>query len=259
MVSTDMDAMKAVEERLEELGGCAVCFSGGLDSTVLADIAHRILGDRAIAVTVDVPMMAERQREAARRIAESIGIRTVTAEVDIDELAGILDNRHDRCYICKTVMYRKVREVADAEGISAVVNGEIVDDLSEDRPGMAAGKENGILTPFLDAGVCRKDIVAYLDGMDLPLKLVKDTCMLMRYPEGIPVTESDLRLVEELEAEIRKEIGLGQLRVRKTNNGFSVQTSTKELPVLENGDGALDRIFASRRFRYSIDPSGYDR
>lgn len=254
-----MDAMKAVEKYLEELGGCAICFSGGLDSTVLADVAHHVLGDRAIAVTVDVPMMTERQRNAARIVAGSIGIRTLTAEVSIEELAGILENRHDRCYICKSVMYRKVKEIAESEGMSAVVNGEIVDDLSEDRPGMAAGKEKGILTPFIDCGIHRADIVAYLDGMDLPLKLVKDTCMLMRYPEGIPVTEADLRLVEDLEAEVRRRTGLEQLRVRRRGDSFDVQTSTRELPVLTNSSEILDDVFGSRCLRYSINPTGYDK
>lgn len=254
-----MDAMKAVEEYLEGLGGCAICFSGGLDSTVLADVAHRVLGDRAIAVTVDVPMMTERQRHAAKTVADSIGIRTLTAEVGIEELAGILENRHDRCYICKSVMYRKVREIAESEGITAVVNGEIVDDLSEDRPGMAAGKENGILTPFIDCGIRRADIVAYLEGMDLPLRLVKDTCMLMRYPEGVPVTGADLRLVEDLEAEVRRRTGLEQLRVRRRGDSFDVQTSTRELPVLVNSSEALDSIFGSRGLRYSVNPAGYDK
>ena len=203
-----MDAIKAVADRLGGLDGCAVCFSGGLDSTVLADIAHRVLGDRAVAVVVDVPMMTDRQRRAAKTVADSIGIRMIIAEAGLEDLAGILENRHDRCYICKTAMYRAIRKVAGSEGITAIVNGEIVDDLSEDRPGMAAGKENGILTPFLDAGVRRRDIVGYLKSMDLPLKLVKDTCMLMRYPEGTPVTMEDLRTVEELESVTRDLLGI---------------------------------------------------
>lgn len=254
-----MEAMKAVEDLLGNLGGCAVCFSGGLDSTVLADIAHRALGDGAVAVMVDMPMMTDRQRRVAKTVADSIGIRTIVAEADLEDLAGILENRHDRCYICKTAMYRIIRTVAESEGIAAVVNGEIVDDLSEDRPGMAAGRENGILTPFLDAGVCRKDIVGYLEGMDLPLKLVKDTCMLMRYPEGTPVTMDDLRTVEELESVARDLLGIDQIRIRRTADGYSVQTSTAERDILLSGMDALEEAFGSRGFRVSFNDVPYDR
>ena len=252
-MTSDMDAMKAVADRLEGLDGCAVCFSGGLDSTVLADIAHRVLGDRAVAVVVDVPMMTDRQRRTTKTVADSIGIRMIVAEAGLEDLAGILENRHDRCYICKTAMYRAIRRVAESEGISAIVNGEIVDDLSEDRPGMAAGKENCILTPFLDAGVCRRDIVGYLEGMDLPLKLVKDTCMLMRYPEGTPVT------MEDLESVARGLLGINQVRVRRTADGYSVQTSTAERDVLLSGMDILEEAFGSRGFRVSFNDVPYDR
>lgn len=258
-MTSDMDAMKAVADRLGGLDGCAVCFSGGLDSTVLADIAHRVLGDRAVAVVVDVPMMTDRQRRAAKTVADSIGIRMIIAEAGLEDLAEILENRHDRCYICKTAMYRAIRKVAESEGIAAIVNGEIVDDLSEDRPGMAAGKENCILTPFLDAGVCRRDIVGYLEGMDLPLKLVKDTCMLMRYPEGTPVTMEDLRTVEELESVTRKLLGINQIRVRRTADGYSIQTSTAERDVLLSGMDILEEAFGSRGFRVSFNDVPYDR
>lgn len=241
------------------MDGCAVCFSGGLDSTVLMDIAHKALGDRAVAITADVPMMAERQREAARKVADLIGCRQIVAPVSPEKMSAILENGHDRCYICKTAMYSAVREAAELIGIQEVLNGEIVDDLSEDRPGMAAGIENGIRTPFIDAGMTRSDIVRYLDGMGLPMKLVKDTCMLMRYPEGTPVMWEDLRLVEDLEAMVRDAIGIRQLRVRRIDGGWSIQTSSEEYPVLEERFGKLEDMFADRGLRAELNPVRYDK
>ncbi len=252
------DRIGRLKERLLELGSCAVCFSGGLDSTVLMDIAHRTLGDDAVAVLVDVPMMSDRQRDAAIAVAESIGCRLVRTTAGIEELDGVLANRHDRCYICKTVMYRKIREVAENLGIEHVVNGEIVDDLSEDRPGMVAGEEAGIIRPLIDARMHRKDIVRHLDGMNLPLTLVKDTCMLMRYPEGTPVTISDLRMVEELEALVRERLGLRQLRIRRTEKGFSIQTSSVEQNVLHDGFEKAREELESQSFEFSLNPIPYD-
>ena len=253
------ERMERLESRLADMNGCAICFSGGLDSTVLMDIANRILGEKAVAVMVDVPMMADRQRDAAMKVAESIGCRLVRVPVEIGELDGILRNGHDRCYICKTVMYRKVRDAAEKLGIENVVNGEIVDDLSEDRPGMAAGPENGILTPLLDAGIHRSDIVRYLGGMDLPLKLVKDTCMLMRYPEGTPVTVGDLRTVEMLESEVRGLLGIRQLRVRRTPDGYSVQTSSEERKLLLSGMDSVKKAFVAHGFEAGFNDVPYDR
>ena len=255
-----MDAnLGTVVEKLSRLDGVAICFSGGLDSTVLADLAVRALGDRAVAVMVDVPMMTSRQRDAAMRIASSIGIRLVTAKLGYGDLPDILENTHDRCYICKTAMYRAVRAKADELGIGTVVNGEIVDDLSEDRPGMRAGEENGIVRPFIDAGIGRESIREHIESMDLPMKMVKDTCMLMRYPEGTPVTESDLRLAEDLEAEVREVTGIRQIRVRRKGDSFSVQTSTVEHDILFGNLDAVGNVFTRRGLRFEADPSGYDK
>ncbi len=253
------DRIGRLKDCLLEMGSCVICYSGGLDSTALMDIAHRTLGDDAVAVMVDVPMMADRQRDAAIAVAESIGCRLVRTTADIAELDGILANRHDRCYICKTVMYRKVREIADELGIQHVINGEIVDDLSEDRPGMVAGKEAKIITPLIDAGIRREDVVRYLDGMNLPLKLVKDTCMLMRYPEGTPVTIDNLRTVEELEAIVRDRLGLRQLRVRRTKDGYSIQTSSEERDILLKGFEGVRRKLEPYGFEITLNPSPYDR
>ena len=255
-----MDAnLGTVVEKLSRLDGVAICFSGGLDSTVLADLAVRALGDRAVAVMVDVPMMTSRQRDAAMRIASSIGIRLVTAKLGYGDLPDILENTHDRCYICKTAMYRAVRAKADELGIGTVVNGEIVDDLSEDRPGMRAGEENGIVRPFIDAGIGRESIREHIESMDLPLKMVKDTCMLMRYPEGMPVTEGDLKTIEELESEVRRVSGLAQLRVRRKGDRYTVQTSSAERDVMLDSLDAIGDVFIDRGLDFEIVTDGYDK
>ena len=251
--------LDAVRRDLRDMGGVAICFSGGLDSTVLADLAHKELGDRAVAVVVDVPMMTGRQRAAAQAIADHIGIRLVKAPLGYGDLPGILENTHSRCYICKTAMYSAVRRKADELGLEHVVNGEIVDDLSEDRPGMKASEENGVRRPFLDAGIGRDVIHAYIDSMDLPVTMVKDTCMLMRYPEGTPVTKLDLRLAEDLEAEVRATTGIHQIRVRRKRDRFSVQTSTAEHDILFGNLEDIGRIFARRGLAFEADPSGYDK
>ena len=251
--------LDAVRNDLREMGGVAICFSGGLDSTVLADLAFGELGERAVAVVVDVPMMTLRQRKAAQAIADFIGIEMVKAPLDYGDLPGILENTHSRCYICKTAMYSAVRRKAEELGLPYVVNGEIVDDLSEDRPGMGASEENGIRRPFLDAGIGRDAIRPYIDSMDLPVTMVKDTCMLMRYPEGTPVTESDLRLAEDLEAEVREVTGIHQIRVRRKGDSFSVQTSTVEHDILFGNLDAVGNVFTRRGLRFEADPSGYDK
>lgn len=257
-MSTDC-RLDAVREDLGRMGSVAICFSGGLDSTVLADITFEELGDRAVAVMADVPMMTRRQRDLAGIIADHIGIRLVTIPIGYGDLPDILLNGRDRCYICKTAMYSAICGKAEELRLGHVANGEITDDLSEDRPGMRASGEYGILRPFIDAGIGRNVIRDHIESMDLPVPLVKDTCMLMRYPIGTPVAESDLLLTEELEDEVRDAAGIRQIRIRKKGDMFSVQTSTAEQSTLIESLDNIDIIFARKGLRFTVDPDGYDK
>lgn len=257
-MSTDR-RLDAVREDLRRMGSVAICFSGGLDSTVLADIAFKELGDRAIAVMADVPMMTRRQRDLAETVSEHIGIGLLTIPLNYNDLPHILRNGRDRCYICKTAMYSAICGKAEELRLGHVANGEITDDLSEDRPGMRASGEYGIRRPFIDAGIGRDIIREYIGHMGLPVPLVKDTCMLMRYPVGTPVTEDDLILTEGLEAEVRDAAGIRQIRIRRKGDVFSIQTSTEEHDTLLGGLDNIDIIFARRGLRFTIDPKGYDK
>lgn len=258
--TTPMDGeLGRVEDLISGMNRVAVCFSGGLDSTVLADIAYRTIGNRAVAIMADVPMMSDRQRTLAASVADSIGIGLITVRIEDEDLPSIFDNPGNRCYICKTAMYLAIRKKAEELGIRDVMNAEIVDDLSEDRPGMKAGKENSILRPFIDCGIDRDSIKEYIRKMNLPMRIVKDTCLLMRFPVGVPVTHEDLKTIEYLESEIRRLTGVNQLRIRRSGDSFAVQTSSSELNSLIRKENEISLVFEKMGSRYSILGEGYDK
>src|SRR3954466_1337602 len=98
------DLLKA----LSELESCAVAFSGGVDSAVVAKAAALALADAAVAVTGTSASLAEGELEAAKQLAEMIGIRHVVIATDELSRPDYLKNAHDRCYHCKTELYTQL-------------------------------------------------------------------------------------------------------------------------------------------------------
>jgi uncharacterized protein len=201
-------------ERVAELGGAVVAFSGGVDSSVVAAIAHRALGPRALAVTAVSPAVATGELDGARGVAEHIGIAHET--VSTDELArpGYRANGRDRCYFCKTELYDVLAELASARGYPALLSGANADDAGDWRPGLRAAAEHGVRHPLLEHGVTKEQVRALARHLDLPSAEKPATpCLASRIPYGTAVDPATLRQIDRAERNVRA-LGFPVLRVR---------------------------------------------
>src|SRR5262249_21297793 len=143
------------EKLLDFIGrheSCAVAFSGGIDSTVVAKAAQLALGDRALAVTGTSASLAAGGLDEARALAELTGIRHEVIETDEFASDDYVRNAPDRCYHCKTELYTQIDHLAERLGVAAVFNGANLDDLGDYRPGMQAAGEHRVASPLVEAG-----------------------------------------------------------------------------------------------------------
>src|SRR5437667_12788469 len=114
---------------LSGYGRCAVAFSGGVDSAVVAKAAQLALGDGAVAVTGTSAALAAGELDAARNLANLIGVRHVVIPTEEFADPNYVANKPDRCYHCKTELYSQLGRMKEPLGVDIVVNGANVDDL----------------------------------------------------------------------------------------------------------------------------------
>ena len=201
-------------DTLRDYGRVAVAYSGGIDSTVVAQAAHEALGDAAIAVTAMSDSLATGELEEAQELARLIGIRHRVIRTEEFADPNYLRNQPDRCYFCKSELYSRLSGLLDELGVDMIVSGANTDDLGDYRPGMRAASENEVRHPLQECGLSKADVRSLAKAWHLPTWDKPATpCLSSRIAYGEEVTSERVRMIDLAEQWLRQH-GLRLLRVR---------------------------------------------
>jgi uncharacterized protein len=250
--------MTALRQEIAAADRMVVAFSGGVDSALLAWVAHDVLGpERAVAVTAISASLAPSERDDCRRFASEWGLRWM--EVETDELSRpeYVANGPDRCYHCKSELMDHLVPVAEAEG-GVVALGVNLDDLADHRPGQKAARERGAVFPLVAAGYTKSAVRSAakelgIEAWDKPAA----ACLASRVPYGTQVTLGTLASVAEAEEALRG-LGFRQLRVRHYGDLARIELSSDDLDRAVRDKTAVVAAVKNAGYRYvTLDLEGF--
>ncbi len=244
--------------------GAIIAYSGGVDSALLAFVAHLALGDRMLAAIADSPSLARREYRDALHFAREHAIPLRIVRTGEMENPLYRANRGNRCYYCKMALFEKLGELrGQLEGSSdgsswPLFYGINRDDLGDHRPGIQAGKEMSILAPYVELGIDKRTIRALcfyyaLEIADKPAM----PCMSSRIAYGEEVTEEKLSQVETAE-DFLYDLGFRILRVRHHGETARIEVQPRDFQLLLENREKISERFHELGFLYvSLDLDGF--
>jgi len=218
--------LSRIHATLDSVNHAVIACSGGIDSTLLALVAHRHMRGHvtiAHAISAAVPPEAT---ERVKRLAEEEGWTLSIVQSGEFQDENYLSNPVNRCYFCKSNLYDSLTQIAAAHQSGTILSGANLDDLGEYRPGLDAAAEHGVRHPWIEAEFSKADIRALARALDVPFsELPSSPCLASRLYTGTRVTAARLRAVHACETQIKVQTGLEVVRCRVRDSLMIVEVA----------------------------------
>ena len=251
---------RLLQDLLRSYGNVAIAYSGGVDSSLLSYVAHEALGDNAVSLTADAPVVPRSEFADSQAFCKRYGIRQVICHSNPIMMEEVRFNAPSRCYACKKVLFSSLFEEAAKLGVETIADGSNLDDLGDYRPGLKALEELQVKSTLREAGFTKADIRALSRELGLPTwSKQSNACLATRFPYGTEITAEKLSLVDKAESALSG-MGFTQLRVRVHNDIARIEVPAEQIETLlrdENRTSIVDALKELGFAYVTLDLAGY--
>ncbi len=235
--------MDSINDKLEQLKQMIaldkkvlIAFSGGVDSTFLLKVAHQVLGDDTISVTVKSAVTPKREINEACEFARENRMLQLVVDFDPLEMDDFVKNPPERCYICKKQIFGKIVNLSKELDVNVVYDGSNADDTGDYRPGMKALDELSIKSPLKEVGLTKAEIRILSKQLGLyTAEKPSFACLATRIPYNDIITNEKLGMIEAAE-NVLFELGFKQVRVRVHGNLARIEIDEASFEKLLNSE-----------------------
>ena len=248
----------AADAWMRQFPSALTAYSGGVDSAVVAALAHHALGERALACIGVSASYPQREQRDAVALAESLGMRYRLVETSEQHDPSYRANPTDRCYYCKTHLYDALATIASAEGWGVILDGSHADDVGDDRPGRIAAGQHAVRSPLAELGIGKAGVRALAAELGLPVwDKPAMACLASRVPHGVAITAQLLKQIEAAE-DVLVALGFRQFRVRHHGEVARIELPGDDLPrALEDRTKIVDGVRAAGYRFVTLDLAGF--
>lgn len=250
--------LKKMGTLLAEMGSVLVAYSGGVDSTLVLKVAKDVLGEKVLAVTSNSPLYPASEIETAKTMVRGLGVKHLIIESNELAFPGFADNPRNRCYLCKTELFGRLRQIAHDEGLNYILDGSNASDTVDFRPGREAAKEFGVRSVLEEVGLIKEEVRELSKRLKLPTyDKPSSACLASRFPYGKRITSESLRIVQTAE-DYLKQLGIAQVRVRHYDNLCRIEIDKQQMHLcLKNQEAIVAKLKQIGYTYITLDLEGY--